>query len=401
MLRPFYAFQDEISFHAGILLKGERIIIPTSARADMLNLIHQGHFGIEKCKQRARFSMYWPGIDKQIEQLVSRCSTCLNHRNKQRREELIPHEVPDAPWIKCATDVFHLNNRDYLILVDYYSKFIAVSHLKSMKSSSVIKAIKHIFSIHGIPKILFSDNGPEYSSREFGHFSSAWDFFHDSSSPEYPQSNGLVEREIQTVKKVMLKAEENGEDPYLGLLNLNATPLNSGLSPAEMMFNRRIRTLLPSMRMSPVQSAAPSKTSIRERYNQGSVNLKPIPNDATVRIYSKEKKDWSKKGRIVNKSAQPRSYKVLQENGNVIRRNRRHLIPSNETFEPKIDYDAIFDSINATDNKIDTANVPTNDTGSVDINTSNNSATLHVPKNTPYRSRLRQNIMKPDRYGYK
>ena len=90
------------------------MIIPLSLRADMLKLIHQGHFGIEKCKQRTRFSMYWPGINKQIEQLVSSCSTCLNHRNKQRRESVIPHDVPDAPWVKVASDLLTLNNREGL-----------------------------------------------------------------------------------------------------------------------------------------------------------------------------------------------------------------------------------------------------------------------------------------------
>ena len=118
------------------------MIIPSPLRTDMLKLIHQGHLGIEKCKQRARFSMYWPGINKQIEQLVSSFSTCLNHRNKQRRGSMIPRDVPDAPWVKGASDLFTLNNGDYVILVDYHSKFIAVSRLEDTKSSTVIKAIK-------------------------------------------------------------------------------------------------------------------------------------------------------------------------------------------------------------------------------------------------------------------
>ena len=93
-----------------------------------------------------------------------------------------------------------------------------------------------------------SDNGPEYTSREFERFSSTWDFIHDTSSPEYPQSNGLVERAVQTAKRIILKSEETGEDPYLGLLNVNAIPLKNGLSPAEMMFSRKTRTLLPSIK---------------------------------------------------------------------------------------------------------------------------------------------------------
>ena len=289
--------------------------------------------------------MYWPGINKQIEQLVSSCSTCLNHRNKQRRESMIPHDVPDAPWVKVASNLLTLNNRDYVILVDYHSKFIAVSRLEDTKSSTVIKAIKKIFSIHGIPKILFSGNGPQYVSKEFRNFNSTWHFEHDSSSPEYPQPNGLVEREIQTVKRIMRNAEENSEDPYLGLLNLNATPLKDGFPPAESMFNRRVRTLLPSMKESSKPPSLPKHSrGSHEQYDRGAVDLKPISPQTTVRIYFKEKKNWGKKRKVVSKSSQPRSYNVLNKNDNVIRRNRRDLIPMNEKSEPQIDYDAIFNN---------------------------------------------------------
>ena len=403
-VKPFHAFQDEISFHNGVLLKGDRMIIPTSLRTDMLKLIHQGHFGIEKCKQRARFSMYWPGLDEQIERLVSNCSTCLNHRNQQRREKMIPHEVPDASWVKVGTDLFVLNNRDYVIVIDYHSKFITVSYLRNKKSSTVIQELKKVFSVHGIPKKIFSDNGPEYTSREFKQFSSTWDFSHDTSSPEYPQSNGLVERAVQTVKRMMRKAEENGEDPYLGLLNLNDIPLGNGLSPAEMMFSRKTRTLLPSMQKTVI--APLSKPSVSQKVDPGAVNLKPIDDDTTVRIYSKDKSNWKKTGKVIGKSSQPRSYQVLNENGNVIRRNRRQLIPTNETFEPQIDYDAIFNAVNEAANDIDLTTEPVNDTGAVDkkcIVTKDESDEKSTPTSdieVPYRRRLRSNIKKPDRYGY-
>ena len=193
-------------------------------------------------------------------------------------------------------------------------------------------------------KILFSDNGPQYISKEFRNFNSTWDLEHDSSSPEYPQPNGLVERKIQTVKRIMRKAEENSEDPYLGLLNLNATPLR-WVSPAESMFNRRVRTRLLSMKESSKPPSLPKQSRVsHEQYDRGAVDLKPISPQTTVRIYSKEKKNWGKKGKVVSKSSQPRSYNVLNENDNVIRRNRRDLIPTNEKSEPKIDYDVIFNN---------------------------------------------------------
>ena len=116
--------------------------------------------------------------------------------------------------------------------------------------------------------------------------------------------------------------------------------------------------------------------------------------------------NWKKTGKVIGKSSQPRSYQVLNENGNVIRRNRRQLIPTNETFEPQIDYDAIFNAVNEAANDIDLTTEPVNDTGAVDkkcIVTKDESDEKSTPTSdieVPYRSRLRSSIKKPDRYGY-
>ena len=286
-IKPYYPFRGEISSHLDILLKGIRIIIPESMRKEILSLVHHGHFGIEKSRIRARSSVYWPCIDNEIEQLVNKCSTCLNNRNKQPRETLIPHEIPKHPWMKVATDLFELNDKDYVIVIDYYSKFVEVTRLYNTLSRSVVKALKKIFTIHGIPKQAFSDNGPQCTSKEFQQFGRDWDFIHDTSSPEYPQSNGLVERSIQTVKRVLLKAEETVDGPYLGLLNLNNTPLN-GSSPAEKMFDRRPRTLLPSVDTNKhMEKITDNRLNSYDRYNEGARDLKSIEPDTPVRIYSK------------------------------------------------------------------------------------------------------------------
>ena len=89
----------------------------------------------------------------------------------------------------------------------YNSKFIEIAPLKSESSKCVINNLKKMFSRYGIPKEVFSDNGPQFSSREFKDFSIKWDFIHNTSSPEYPQSNGLVERHIQTIKRLLKKAK--------------------------------------------------------------------------------------------------------------------------------------------------------------------------------------------------
>ena len=76
-LKPYYNIRSEIVCHENLLLKGQRIVVPSSLRKAMKDIIHQGHNGIEKCKVRARQSLYWPGMNAEIEELVARCSHCI------------------------------------------------------------------------------------------------------------------------------------------------------------------------------------------------------------------------------------------------------------------------------------------------------------------------------------
>ena len=88
------------------LLKGQRIIVPASLRSEVKHLIHQGHPGVDKCKLRARQSVYWSGISHEITRFVLNCPACIIHRKLQQQETLLEHDVPEAPCIKVAADLF-------------------------------------------------------------------------------------------------------------------------------------------------------------------------------------------------------------------------------------------------------------------------------------------------------
>jgi hypothetical protein len=217
-VRPYYSFRDEITLYEDVLLKCDRIIVPSSLRDEMRQKIHHGHHGIEKCKARARSTLYWPGMISEIVDIVSKCDACVENRNYQPSEKLIPHEAPSTPWEKVGTDLFQLKNKDYLIVVDYTSKYFEVSALPNTLASTVVQHTKSTFARFGIPKTVVSDNGPQYSSHQYKTFAKEWGFQHDTSSPRYPKSNGFVERAIQTVKKTIKKALKSGDDPCLALL---------------------------------------------------------------------------------------------------------------------------------------------------------------------------------------
>ena len=194
--------------------------VPRTLRRYILMLIHESHLGVEKCKARARATVYWPGLSNDIQETVSRCSTCSTYRNRNQKEPMIAHEVPDRPWQKLGSDLFEHKGKPYLLVVDYYSKFIETSLLPAKTAGTVITHMKSIFARHGIPEELVSDNMP-YNNREFKDFASSWGFKLTTSSPTHPQSNGLSERAVQTVKSILNKAD----DPYIGLLEYRNTPV--------------------------------------------------------------------------------------------------------------------------------------------------------------------------------
>ncbi|XP_021341716.1 uncharacterized protein K02A2.6-like [Mizuhopecten yessoensis] len=144
------------------------------------------------------------------------------------------------PWQRAGTDLFYFKGSNYLLVVDYFSRFVEIAKLDSTTSEDIIVHLKSIFSRHGIVDILVSDNEPQYSSDVFKQFVRDFGFEHVTSSPKFPQSNGEAERAVQTVKKLLRK----NADPYVALMSYRATPLQNGYSPVELCMGRRIKTNL-------------------------------------------------------------------------------------------------------------------------------------------------------------
>ena len=136
-VKTYYHHRHEIVYNYDLLLKGQRIIIPTSIRREIRDLTHQG---IEKCKHRARQAVYWPEMNQELTVIVSQCVTCFKSlQSTPKRIAIIPHQIPDQPWVKVGSDLFTIYNRDYLIVVDYHSKFIEVAYIpKPVDAPSVL-----------------------------------------------------------------------------------------------------------------------------------------------------------------------------------------------------------------------------------------------------------------------
>ncbi len=340
-LQDYFAIRDELSLQDSVVFKGERVVVPPTLREAMKVRVHSSHIGIQGCLRRAREAIYWPGMSKELEQYMQNCDTCQTYAQEQQREPLISHEIPSRPWEKVGCDFLELNGRDYMVTVDYYSNFFEVDRMYSKTGPAVIAKLKGHFARHGIPDVFVSDNGPPFNSHEFQNFLGRYEIDRPLTSPLHPQSNGKAENAVKTAKRIMTKALDSGTDPYLALLDWRNTP-SEGMdsSPAQRLFGRRTKTLLPtSSRLLRPQSVRGVQKQLYSRkakqawyYNRGTKELSGLNQGDAVRMkLPGQKKRWSKA--TVQGQVDVRSYEVRTEDGKVFRRNRKHL----RTSVPRMD----------------------------------------------------------------
>jgi transposase InsO family protein len=147
-----------------------------------------------------------------------------------------------------ASDIFQIEGKDYLVLIDYYTNFIEVDYLATTSTSQVIAVLKKHFARYGIPKCFISDAGPQYMPIEFQEFAKQWGFFHKTSSPGHHSANGKAEAAVKVIKHMMIKCMRNENDHAQALLELRNTPRqDTNLSPAQMLFGRSVRSCIPSI----------------------------------------------------------------------------------------------------------------------------------------------------------
>lgn len=225
------------------MFKGERVVVPLDMRREMMQRTHYAHIGVNGCIRRAKECIFWPGMTSAIRDHVETCDVCRKFDNKQQKETLVCHDVPSRPWAKVGTDLFQVEDRHYMVTVDYYSSFMEVDRLEDQTSKEVIKHLKLHFARYGVPDVLVNDNGPQYTSVQFKQFEKDWGVEHVYSSPHYPQSNCKAESAVKIIKRIMRKSKESGNDPWLALLEYRNTPSEGmSTSPAQRMMGRLTTT---------------------------------------------------------------------------------------------------------------------------------------------------------------
>jgi transposase InsO family protein len=332
-LREFFQVRSDLSIKSGLLTKGSRIVIPESMREEILDRIHEGHMGITKCRERASTSVWWPKISSHISNRVQSCQFCESRQPTQAKEPLTTTPLPERAFQQVAADLCEFKGQQYLVLIDYYSRYLEIAHLPQATASTTILKMKNIFAHHGVPETLVTDNGRQFTADEFKKFTESWRINHITSSPYFPQGNGEAERAVKEAKKILAQ-----EDPFAALLSHRSTPCTAtGVSPAELLMGRRLRNKLPTLPetllpVNIVRNRVLQRDEKKKKENKANFDkrngarLLPVlnPGDTVLQKLDNEK-SWTNPA-TVERMIRPHSY-IIQTEGGRYRRNRKHLKP--------------------------------------------------------------------------
>ena len=180
------------------------MIIPQKLQSRVLADLHENHLGSNRMKALARSYIWWPSLDMTLEELCKKCEICQSQRNKPPAGIPHPWMYPTAPWERVHADFTDLEGQHYLIMIDAYSKWLEVHEMgTSTTASRTIDVMRLVFSFHGIPRRLVTDNGPQFRSVEFQKFMKGNGVKHQLTPPYHPSSNGQAERAVQIFKRSM------------------------------------------------------------------------------------------------------------------------------------------------------------------------------------------------------
>ena len=257
----YFGVRDCLSVVDGILVKGKAVVRPSIKRR-----LHSAHLGRDSMLRRARGTVYWPNMASDIKEIADMCETCQEMKPRNPPEPLKQHSDGDEPWKKIGLDFFEIAGKHYLAVVDYYSNFIEIDLITTMTSACTVTSLKKHCARYGIPRIIVSDGGPQFTSQEFKLLVDNWGITHITSSPMNHRANSRAESAVKIMKTLLVKTNKEGGDPYEAMLEQRNTPCqDTGRTPAEMMFNRRTYCFLPGMGNSPKDTLVKEKREARRR----------------------------------------------------------------------------------------------------------------------------------------
>ena len=249
--RRYWNTRTQLSVEDDLILYGCRLLIPSPMRRQVLDQLHESHQGTVRTKERARL-VYWPGMEVDIENTILSCKLCQDSLPSQQTEPITLKPKPQRPFQEFAADVCTHAGQQYLITVDCFSDWPEIIPMSTNTTTTqLISSLKSSFCRFGVPDKLWSDQGPQFTSKAFQDFAKQWGFQHVTSSPRYPQSNGKAEATVKSMKKIIRSVwrgqflDEN--KLARALLQYRNTPSRKdGLSPAQKLHGQPVQDTLPA-----------------------------------------------------------------------------------------------------------------------------------------------------------
>lgn len=328
-LQPYYRRRCELSVVDGCLLWGSRVVIPPSVREIILKELHTGHPGIARMRSLGRSYVWWPSMDKQIEEMIQRCPQCQQYRNPPPEAPLHPWEWPDRPWSRLHLDFAGpFLGKMYLLVIDAHSKWLEVCPMTTTTSYATIEKLRSLFAAQGLPETVVTDNGANFTSEEFKTYMAENGITLIHTAPYHPASNGLVERAVQTFKAALrrMQKEEGSLEAKLArfLFSYRATPqATTGVSPGELLMGRRLRSRLDLLHPDLVEKVRTKQQGQKTLHDRRSrERLFSVGQRVYVQNFGTGV-PWLM-GKIQERTG-PVSFRVRLDDGRIFRRHQDHL----------------------------------------------------------------------------
>lgn len=341
MLRSYWGVRSMLAVDDGLIVYGARLLIPHSLRRETLERLHDGHQGVDRTRRRARQTVYWPGIDNDIANIVTSCSQCRPLLPRHQNEPLWQDDDPPSRVFESVSaDYFHVAGRTFLVYVDRLSGWPYITSCSTPASAAqLVCHLRSIFTDTGVPVTLRTDGGPQFTSAAFRRFLARWGVDHRVTSPYNPRANGHAEAAVKVVKKLINTTTKDGrlnEDDFArGLLELRNTPRADGRSPAQVLFGHPLRSSIPVhhrafaaewQRAADACDAEAARLRMRakERHDASARPLPVLRIRSYMDVRSHVSGRWDRMGVIVGVGKR-RDYLVKMGSGRTLWRNRKFL----------------------------------------------------------------------------
>lgn len=251
-IADFVRFRKELLFVDNVLMRGDRMVVPEKLQMKAMVVAHRSHPGMSTTKHLLRKYVWWPRMDRAVEEFVRTCTTCIRLSTSDPPEPMLMSSFPKGPWQNISIDFWSGGDTDTKVLVvaDYYSKAIRAEVMKETTSEATIKVLERVFDEWGWPESIKHDNGPQLVSDLFLGWMRSNGVTSLPTTPRNAQENGLVERHMKGITRAFAIAKIEKRRPEEALrqyvCDYNSWPHTvTQLAPRDVLMGRVVKTRFP------------------------------------------------------------------------------------------------------------------------------------------------------------